>query len=539
MFLFFCGSEDWNDGEKATFVTKSAFYTIASSALCITGFDDAMKMVLHFLLILSIFFSFFLVDILSHALHSQLIKSFPSSVPSFYLIYYENKAIYEIPDNTTLLAISQELSLPINEIPEVPLQFIPNLLQSQGFTPSLLTSNNSRIILSEILERSLFYKDESVIHLKNIWNPSIVYWQGRYLLCWRGINPEDGSGTGKLAFGWLSTDGKSIDPKGYLGLGGDNLYPIVSEGAGTNGEKIEQEDPRLLVLSSTQLLIAFTGFFPDPKKPHKRIGKNIQCFTIAEYQPELETIIIISPTNNQNNKIIIFDQQFDTPRQKNWVPFLYNNNHNNNSIYFIQNIGKMKIYKFLQLESETSNRGVLEEISTSILHARNNPWKSKLFGGHLRGGTPAILIHQQQLMMKNNNHNNQISGIFQRYDEQHHHQSQKILLAKSFYITLFHTSYSHRFSEYFMGAMLFCSKPPFQIHAISSYPILRTEKFYTGEFINGFLHYVVYPSGLIIDPNDSNTLLVSFGHQDKQGYLVKMNLTALIDSLFPINTCPD
>jgi hypothetical protein len=215
---------------------------------------------------------------------------------NFYLLYYDRKSVYEIPDNTTLSAVAQELMIKINEIQEVPRVFIPGTMKPKDKTPSILTSNNSRIILAEILERSNFFKDSTLTPIP-LWNPSIVYFQNRFLLCWR-----DG---GKVAFGWLSSNGKSMDTKSYLGIGGNDgiKHPINS------GPSIEQEDPRLFVLSNNKLIVSFTGFFPDPKRPHVRIGKNIQCFITAEYSSMTQKLIFES-------NITQFDQQFDSPRQK-------------------------------------------------------------------------------------------------------------------------------------------------------------------------------------------------------------------------------
>jgi predicted GH43/DUF377 family glycosyl hydrolase len=419
----------------------------------------------------------------------------------FYLMYYEDNSIFEIPDNVTLTAIAQELSVKLEDLPLTPFAFIPGVFNAKGKLPSLLSSNNSRIIVAEVIERSLFFRDSSLTPLP-LWNPSVVYWQGKYLLCWR-----DG---GKIGFGWRSSDGKSMDSKSYLGLGGQDPLTKNPIQSGI----IEQEDPRMLVLSDNRLVVSFTGFFPDPKRPHVRIGRNIQCFIFASYSPTLQKIIF-------EGNITKFDQQFDSPRQKNWVPFEYKG-----SLHFIQNIPKMKVFKFLSRDLNT-NTGLYKEVSTSPFSMRGVKWKSKVFGGHFRGGTPAISITIPEKEKEKD-----LSSTTSA--------TATVNSSKSCYLMLFHTSFSHRFSEYFMGAMTFCPNPPFALHGISSFPILRTEQFYTGEFINGFLHYVVYPSGLIAHPDPekrNSTLLLSFGHQDKKGYLVDVDISGLVDSLQVIGNC--
>lgn len=409
---------------------------------------------------------------------SLLVKSYDEAkqTMSFYLVYHDDRSVHLIPDNTTLQALAHELSQSIEQVPLVAQAVIPGIMTVRGVLPSLLLSNNSRIAVSELVERSLFFRDETLTPLK-LWNPSVVVWLGRYLLCWR-----DG---GKVAFGWLNERGDDIDEKSFLGLGGKDgtLHPIRS------GE-IEQEDPRMLVLSDDRLVVAFTGFFPDPKRPHKRIGRNIQCFVIARYATSEKRIVF-------DEHIHKFDQNFGSNRQKNWVVF-----ERDSSVHFIQHIQQMKILKYTNVTDPVSHTAAYEEVAAdSGLSKGSLPWKSRLFGGHLRGGTPAILVHPK------------------------------------YYLMLFHTSFTHRMSEYFMGALTFCSSPPFQVQSMSSHPILRTERFYIGDFINGYLHYVIYPSGLIRHPQDNDTLIVSFGHQDKHGYLVHLNLTSLLQSLTMLNHC--
>jgi predicted GH43/DUF377 family glycosyl hydrolase len=480
-------------------------------------------------------------------LSSTVVKSFSpnSSFPSFYFIYYENNDIFEIPDNYTLQLLSSELpSLSVNTISTVPYQLVPKILKSKGILPSLQQTSsdnteNSRVLLGELVERSLFIQDSSLVYLgPTIWNPSIVYWMGRYLVCWRDISSIY---QGQLAFGWLTTDMKQIDSQSYLGIGGTNdekkIHPIPffkKPGA------IEQEDPRLFLLSNGSLVISFTGFFPNPAKPHVRIGKNIQGYILANYHEKESKIVF-------QEKITIFDykQGPHANRQKNWIPFEYHPGPSSSSsdrtaaassssLYFIQNIHQMKIFKTihqlsslvpaapaspdlssLSAPSSTASNDVdywlseYEEFSSlsSVYHPQSLPWKSKMYGNHLRGGTPAIFLPIQNL-----------------------------------YLMLFHTSYNQgrKFSEYFMGVVTFCPFPPFSLHSLSSFPILRTKKFYTGDYINSYLHYVVYPSGLILDPMDNTSVIVSFGHQDKHGYLVKMNITSLLSSLTsPLSVAKD
>jgi hypothetical protein len=318
---------------------------------------------LHFCIVLTVLNHLFLCN--GDYLSSTIVKSFSpnSSFPSFYFVYYENNDIFEIPDNYTLHLLSSELpSLSINTIPTVPYQLVPKILKSKGILPSLQQTSsdnteNSRVLLGELVERSLFIQDSSLVYLgPAVWNPSIVYWMGRYLVCWRDISSIY---QGQLAFGWLTTDMKQIDSQSYLGIGGTNdekkIHPIPffkKPGA------IEQEDPRLFLLSNGSLVISFTGFFPNPAKPHVRIGKNIQGYILANYHENENKIVF-------QEKITIFDykQGPNANRQKNWIPFEYHpalsssssdrtQAASSSSLYFIQNIHQMKIFKTIhQLSS--------------------------------------------------------------------------------------------------------------------------------------------------------------------------------------------
>ena len=87
-----------------------------------------------------------------------------------------------------------------------------------------------------------------------------------------------------------------------------------------------------------------------------------------------------------------------------------------------------------------------------------------------------------------------------------------------------------------MGAITFCPHPPFHIHSVSSMPILQ-EHLYQGAWYTKGIDYVVNPYGLIIDPHNNSNLILSMGHQDKTGYLVKLHLKGLLESLTLVNAC--
>jgi hypothetical protein len=49
--------------------------------------------------------------------------------------------------------------------------------------------------------------------------------------------------------------------------------------------------------------------------------------------------------------------------------------------------------------------------------------------------------------------------------------------------------------------------------------------------------YVVYPIGIDIDPEDPHNVAVSIGHQDRDIYIVKFNIEALVKGLDDVHSC--
>jgi hypothetical protein len=105
------------------------------------------------------------------------------------------------------------------------------------------------------------------------------------------------------------------------------------------------------------------------------------------------------------------------------------------------------------------------------------------------------------------------------------------------YLTFFHSSgrFAVRYLQtYYMGAYLFDPEPPFAISHISPDPIAPNE-FYNESF-GGWaykrrLDYIIFPMGYIIR---GDTIYVTCGKNDRAGWVVTLNKTALITSLKPL-----
>eukprot|EP01035_Chromulina_nebulosa_P064543 gene64543-88297_t len=105
------------------------------------------------------------------------------------------------------------------------------------------------------------------------------------------------------------------------------------------------------------------------------------------------------------------------------------------------------------------------------------------------------------------------------------------------YLSFFHSS--GRLSKkapltYVMGAYLFSSSPPFEITHVSPEPIMHQT------FINVSLgwayravDYIAFPMGFVImDP----FIYLSYGKNDRDSWILKLNKTGLLNSLKPVET---
>ena len=163
-------------------------------------------------------------------------------------------------------------------------------------------------------------------------------------------------------------------------------------------------------------------------------------------------------------------------------------------------------------------------------------WEQKW--GKIRGGTPALLLPDG-----------------------------------SAYLTFFHSRgmvHAHKINTYFMGAYLFAAKPPFGIIYMSSEPIV-TPSFYNADYAGWSYRrcdYIVYPMTFefipgptgsggsarakpntntestttrpsVNSPTNQNThILLSYGRQDREGWMAELQLESLLASMRPVNSVP-
>ena len=179
-----------------------------------------------------------------------------------------------------------------------------------------------------------------------------------------------------------------------------------------------------------------------------------------------------------------FDGKAIGKMEKNWTPFIINN-------------------QFQWLYSIKPNR-ILSAEGKTVYQTENRitwPW------GEIRGGTPAIQVNPSSYL-----------AFF---------HSQKMMPSKhSLGIPTLH---------YFVGAYTFSAEPPHEILKISPEPIIGP-----GFYRRANHHHlqrtpvnVVYPCGLVLDESH---LWISYGRQDHEVWIAKLDRQAVLESLKRVDT---
>jgi predicted GH43/DUF377 family glycosyl hydrolase len=172
--------------------------------------------------------------------------------------------------------------------------------------------------------------------------------------------------------------------------------------------------------------------------------------------------------------------------EKNWVPFQYED-----KLLLAYTISPHKI--FLPISGT-------ESCETFSYSKKNIPWE----WGQIRGGTPAFMV----------------DGRFLSF----FHSSKKM---RSNY------SKGKKMPHYFIGAYTFEPHPPFTITRVSRFPI-GCDDFYNGEdYLNRTCKplRVVFPMGFVFD---DNYIWISYGKQDNECWIAKLDKKRLFRSLMPI-----
>lgn len=235
------------------------------------------------------------------------------------------------------------------------------------------------------------------------------------------------------------------------------------------------DDPRLVTVDDQLYMI-----YSDNRDPYPTDAGYREY--IAELGYEKGEFFLIS-----DERITFFDDWLPHRREKNWAPFNYYG-----YLLLTYTMQPFKIYYPLLGE------GVCMTMSSSW---NSIDWR----WGDLRGGTPALPIEDEYL------------GIF--------HSCLELPSIHSSGAPVLH---------YFMGAYTFTRHPPFLITKISQEPLVGPS-FYHGEIYNPYWKpvRVVFPCGLL---EEDAFLWVSYGRQDHEMWLAKIDKEKLLESLVPVAT---
>lgn len=191
-------------------------------------------------------------------------------------------------------------------------------------------------------------------------------------------------------------------------------------------------------------------------------------------------------TASEPECLLHFEGENEMRYEKNWVPFEYNN-----QLHLGYSIIPHKIF-----------RPVLGTNSCDLLYSTKRPFKWDF--GVPRGGTQALA------------------------DGDH-------------YIAFFHSwtdiysaqSNGKKISHYVMGAYTFDSKPPFSLLAVSPEPIVAKDFYQPPYYKNWKPLRCVFPAGIVLD---EDYIWLSYGRQDHEVWIAKIDKKRLLNSLVPVSS---
>lgn len=307
-------------------------------------------------------------------------------------------------------------------------------------------------------------------------NPSIIKWKGRWLMSFRVIEfPEQVSSfcsatESELGLIWLDDEFNPVGKPQFIQL--DHAYKQRPYLLAEDARLVANEDKLYLIYSANkEAIITDAGF----------------RMYVAELSDDGDCFFAV-----RNECLSCFEGENPCRREKNWVPFVYEN-----ELLLAYQLFPHKIFRPRLDGSECC-----DTIATSV---PSHVWE----WGELRGGTPALKLND------------------------------------SYYLSFFHSctflssvhSNNNCVPHYFIGAYLFSAEPPFEIKYISPEPIIG-KNFYHGCKYKPYWHpvCVVFPCGLVIDKNE---IWIVYGRQDHEIWMAKFDKCELLDSLIPVSTICD
>jgi predicted GH43/DUF377 family glycosyl hydrolase len=235
----------------------------------------------------------------------------------------------------------------------------------------------------------------------------------------------------------------------------------------------KEQDPRFIIVRG-DLYIVFNNVVGP-------VNLEMRRMLIAKVQNDQGQFYIENP-----EILLSFEGESSNRMQKNWVPFEWMG-----QLFLAYSISPHRI----ELPIIGENR-----CQTAAITLGDIVWE----WGELRGGTPANIDNGQYL------------AFFHSYKNIATVQSEGKVM-----------------SHYFMGAYTFNPNPPFEITQISSEPLVGN-KFYNGPMYKTWKPLrVVFPGGYVCDESH---MWVVYGRQDHELWVVKLDKTAIYESLVPVHT---
>jgi predicted GH43/DUF377 family glycosyl hydrolase len=310
-------------------------------------------------------------------------------------------------------------------------------------------------------------------------NASIAKWKGRWLMSFRCMKDNkktfqlssvgESAGESDLGLIWLDDE---FNPVG-------NPQFVTLDHPAKKRPHLLTEDARLIVKDEILYVIY------SANKENDLTNGSFRVY-VAKLDNINEFLYVA-----HNECLSNFEGAHPNKREKNWVPFIYEN-----ELLLAHHLFPHKIFQPL-LDGSGDCKMVSNTFPSFI-------WE----WGELRGGTPAIKINEE------------------------------------YYLSFFHSSIplktihsdSQLIPHYFMGAYLFSATPPFTIKYISPEPIIGPN-FYHGPIYEPHWHpvRVIFPCGLVVDKNE---ILIMYGRQDHEIWITRIDKQQLLEGLIHVSTFP-
>lgn len=236
-------------------------------------------------------------------------------------------------------------------------------------------------------------------------------------------------------------------------------------------ERSMAQDPRLILVRN-DLFMVYNDSLNSPYKSMRRM-------LIAKLEFDGQNYFVKNP-----EMITQYDHEIWNRHEKNWAPFVYHD-----KLLLTHSLIPHTIYEPIFGEGRSETIASTETLTD---------WDY----GEPRGGTQAFIISDQYL------------SFFHSSKEMKTKQSN-----------------GKKITHYFMGAYTFQKDPPFSITQVSQKPIIG-KNFYNGELHNTWKPLrCVFPCGYIFN---EEFIYVTYGRQDHEIWVVKIDREKLLNSLIPI-----